>query len=134
MIAPREGEPPMPKFSPPPISGANNSSALFRLLEEGPLRPVSEIAAQELGRAVDPRTAWRWAMVGRRGRKLPTIRGLRRVRCTTRAAFRAWLEATSGGEPTAPTEAPEVPEVPATDAAADAVLRALSPRLGRKGA
>lgn len=102
---------------PPGIRGA---------LAEGQLRPVPAIAEAELGHAVDPRTVLRWAVNGRAGVKLPTIRGTRRRHYTTCAAFRAWLAATSG----VPVSAGATPPTDRDDAA-DAVLAALNPRLAR---
>lgn len=65
------------------------------LLADGPIHPVAAVVAAELGKPVTPRTVLRWAVTGRRGLLLPTVRGLRLQHCTTASAFRAWLSATS---------------------------------------
>lgn len=68
------------------------------LLNEGQLRPISDIAQAVLGHRVTSRTALRWAVAGCNGVRLPTRRGVQRARCTTEAAFRAWLEARDGAD------------------------------------
>lgn len=44
------------------------------------------ISERVLGRIVDSRTALRWSVFGRASVPLPTVRGVRRVHCTTVAA------------------------------------------------
>ncbi len=89
------------------------------------------IAEQVLGHRVVARTALRWALAGRNGVRLPTVRGCRRVRCTTVAAFRSWLEASSAEQQLpAPVSRPPAGQV-ATDEVADAVLKSFG--LGRDG-
>ncbi len=85
------------------------------LLAVGRLVPIPEAAAAVLGRPVSTRTALRWATAGRKGQRLPTRRGVRRQRCTTEAAMRAWLLATDDSP---------APQVALPDHAAD-VLRKL---------
>ncbi len=70
---------------------------LHRLVHEGRLLTVAATAELVLGHRVTSRTALRWAIVGRGGLVLPTIRGINKVRSTTEAAFRGWLAASSGG-------------------------------------
>lgn len=103
---------------------------LAALLAVGPLLSVPDVAEQVLGRAVDPRTALRWAMNGRGGVKLPTLRGAQRMRCTTVAAFRAWIEQTSEHYDARPVAAQ--PQPAAVDVGADAILAAINPKLGRR--
>lgn len=86
------------------------------------LMTVSEAAEAVLGRSVTARSALRWAIHGRSGVRLPTVRGIRGQRCCTVATFRAWLVASSGDDVTA-TDATS-----RTDPAADAGLRALGVR------
>lgn len=74
-----------------------------------------------LGRTVSGCTALRWATVGRRGRRLPTVRGPKRVRCTTAAALRAWLFATA--DDTEQAAAAVAAPATARDDAADAILQ-----------
>jgi hypothetical protein len=79
----------------------------------GRVESVPDVAERVLGHRVCPRTALRWSVHGRDGVRLPTVRGPRRARFTTEAAFRWWLSATSG-DPTA---------APLPDCAADTLRR-----------
>lgn len=105
---------------------------LTHLLADGELRPVPLVAERVLGRPVDPRTALRWAIHGRRGVRLPTVRGARCRRCTTEGALRAWLLVTSDMPAAA---APAAPAAPARrDAVDDAVLSTFGLGRGQRGA
>lgn len=85
------------------------------------LMTVAEAAAIVLGRPVNPRTALRWAVAGRNGIRLPTVRGLRGVRCCTPESLHRWLAASSGDEQPAPSNQRR-------DPVADAGLEALGVR------
>lgn len=105
------------------------TSCLAALLTNGPLEPVSVVAEQVLGHRVVARTALRWALAGRNGVRLPTVRGCRRIRCTTVAAFRSWLEASSAEQQLPASESRPLAGHVATDEVADAVLKSFG--LGR---
>lgn len=101
-----------------PVSLSPPSQAQSRLENRSQLVPVAEAAEQVLGHRVTNRTALRWAIAGRAGVKLPTVRGIRGTRCTTVEQFREWLAASSGNP--SPASAPDL-----RDPAADAGLAAL---------
>ena len=61
------------------------------LLSEGRLARVVEVAAAR-GIRIGSKTAIRWTTAGKRGVRLPSIR-IGTGRCTTPAAFDAWLQA-----------------------------------------
>lgn len=109
---------------------------LSALLSEGELCPVPRIAERVLGRPVDPRTALRWAIAGRRGVRLPTVRGARCRRCTTERALRAWLLATSDLPPAATADRAAPVAVARRAVVDDAVLASYGlgrqPQGGRK--
>lgn len=102
------------------------TSGQFPAQLDGELRPVTKVAEKVLGRPITPNTVRRWALVGRAGVPLPTVRGPQRQHHTTEPAFRQWLAATSEGS------APAAAHPSGPDRAADAVLAGFG--LGRKGA
>ena len=107
----------------------HTSNRLETLLAGGLLEPVPVVAEQVLGHRVASRTALRWSLVGRNGVRLPTVRGCRRVHCTTVAAFRSWLEASSADGRTLAATDPRETGLVRTDQVADAVLASFG--LGR---
>lgn len=88
------------------------------LLSCGELRRVVDIAAKR-GLRVTAKTAIRWTTGGRRGVRLPSLR-IGEGRCTTAAAFDAWLLAVAAAE----SEQLLEPTVGIDSAAAERVLEA----------
>lgn len=78
---------------PPPVIDSPRSMIIQQLAAGAKLERISAIA-QSFGLNPCNESCLRWANRGRRGIKLPTVKN-GKVRLTTRAAFLAWLEATS---------------------------------------
>lgn len=74
----------------------NNIDDIQAHLSQGQLVPVADAAIQVLGKPVSQATIQRWALNGRHGCKLPTVRGTNRAHLTTVGVFRAWLLLSSG--------------------------------------
>ena len=69
---------------------------LVSSLSSGALRRVVEVAAAR-GLKITSKTAVRWSTHGKRGVRLPSLR-IAGARCTTAAAFDAWLQAVAAAE------------------------------------
>jgi hypothetical protein len=69
---------------------------LVSSLSSGALRRVVDVAAAR-GLKISSKTAIRWSTYGKRGVRLPSLR-IAGARCTTAAAFDAWLQAIAVAE------------------------------------
>lgn len=88
------------------------------LLTQGPIRRVVDVAAAR-GLKICAKTAIRWSTAGKRGIRLPSLR-ISEGRCTTAAAFDAWLQLLAELDAGEPASAP----APINDAEAERILEA----------
>lgn len=109
---------------------AESTAVRERLVDEG-LVLVSDAALAVLGEPITSRTALRWAIHGRGGRHLPTIKGRRGRRMTSVQAMRRFLLASSPDDGVPAQAVPAAAPAPKTPAADVAVLESF--RRTRKG-